>query len=111
MGSPLVKLHLVDRPHGTLDVLHPHETLVERQVVTNSVLRYETQSEQTSKRIAVIAGLLMSNHTLGYTPDNELAKTPWGFGVRSKHFSRICNTDVERVTQKVLQLRVLVVTK
>jgi hypothetical protein len=31
--------NLVDGPDGALDVLHPHEALVQRQVVSHSVLR------------------------------------------------------------------------
>lgn len=38
LRAALVELHLVHRPHGALHVLHAHEALVERQVVSHRVL-------------------------------------------------------------------------
>ena len=38
LGAPLAELGLVHRPHGALNVFHPHETLVQRQVVPYGVL-------------------------------------------------------------------------
>jgi hypothetical protein len=38
LRSALVELHLVDGPDGSFDVLHSHETLVQRQIVTHCVL-------------------------------------------------------------------------
>ena len=38
LWPPPMVLHLVHRPHGALHILHPHEALVEREIVTNCVL-------------------------------------------------------------------------
>lgn len=38
LGPPFVELNLVDGPNGPFDVLDPHETLVERQVVSDGIL-------------------------------------------------------------------------
>ena len=40
LRSAFVELHLVDGPDGSFDVLHSHETFVQRQVVTNRILIY-----------------------------------------------------------------------
>lgn len=36
--SPLLVLPLVHSPHGTLDILHTHEALVQAEVVPHGVL-------------------------------------------------------------------------
>ena len=38
LRSAFVELHLVDGPDGSFDVLHSHETFVQRQVVAHCVL-------------------------------------------------------------------------
>lgn len=38
LRAALVELHLVHRPHRALHVLHAHEALVQREVVTHRVL-------------------------------------------------------------------------
>ena len=38
LRPPSVVLDLVDGPHGALHILHPHEALVEAQVVPHGVL-------------------------------------------------------------------------
>ena len=38
LRPPSVVLDLVDGPHGALHILHPHEALVEAQVVPDGVL-------------------------------------------------------------------------
>ena len=38
LRPPSVELDLVHRPDGALDILHPHEALVEREIVANCVL-------------------------------------------------------------------------
>lgn len=56
LWAPFVKLHLVDCPHGALNVLHTHETFVERQVVSHCVLpnKSYTQIKQTSRNKTVL---------------------------------------------------------
>ena len=39
LRPPPVELDLVHCPHGALHVLHPHEALVEREIVANCVLK------------------------------------------------------------------------
>jgi hypothetical protein len=41
-----VVLNLIDSPDGTLDILHTHEALVERQVVPHGVLLDRTRKRQ-----------------------------------------------------------------
>lgn len=38
LRPPLVELHLVHGPNGPLNVLHAHETFVQRQVVAHCIL-------------------------------------------------------------------------
>ena len=46
LGVPLlVVLDLVHRPHGALHVLHPLEALVEREIVTNCVLKVKNSDD------------------------------------------------------------------
>ncbi|CAL4099798.1 unnamed protein product, partial [Meganyctiphanes norvegica] len=40
LGSPLVKLHLIDRPHRPLNVLHSHETFVKGQCINENKLTW-----------------------------------------------------------------------
>lgn len=38
LRSSFVKLHLVNSPHGSFDVLHSHEALVQTKVVSHRIL-------------------------------------------------------------------------
>lgn len=50
----LVELDLVHRPDGALDVLHAHEALVQRQIVTHRVLpRWTPSAEVVVKHVGV----------------------------------------------------------
>ena len=49
LRSPLVKLHLIDGPNGSFDILDSHETLVETQVVSNSVFPCRCVSSEVAK--------------------------------------------------------------
>lgn len=38
LRSTLLILHFIHGPHGTLDILHPYETLVQTEIVSHRVL-------------------------------------------------------------------------
>ena len=59
--SPPVELHLVHRPHGALDVLHPAEALVEGEVVSHGVLDKTTISVNVTAKVQNVIDLNEEN--------------------------------------------------